>query len=299
MHTRRAFLATIATSAATAHVPTPGLAPGHARDASSPPHLKAGAVTYNIAKDWDLETIHRNLAAAGIEAVELRTTHAHGVEITLPTAARRDVRQRFADGPVRLASLGTTCEYHADDPARLRAQIEETKAWIQLASDVGAASVKVRPNGLRSDMSAEASLEQIGRALAECSRAAADLGVRIQLEVHGPGTSRVPAIHRILQHAGEPGALWVCWNSNQTDLEDGGLEANFRLVQPRIGQVHMRDLYVTEYPWRQLVQLLRTGGFSGYCYAELEESSCDGVRVLKYFKAMLRALEGGGEGEHA
>jgi len=60
----------------------------------------------------------------------------------------------------------------------------------------------------------------------------------------------------------------------------------------------MRDLYVTEYPWRQLVQLLRTGGFSGYCYAELGESSCDGVRVLKYFKAMLRALEGGGEGEH-
>ena len=31
--------------------------------------------------------------------------------------------------------------------------------------------------------------------------------------------------------------------------------------------------------------------FGGYCYAELGESSCDGVRVLKYFKGMLRALE--------
>lgn len=260
--------------------------------ASSPPrHLKVGVVTYNIAKDWDLDTIIRNLSAASIEAVELRTTHAHGVEITLPAIARRDVRARFAGSPVRLASLGTTCEYHAADPAVVARQVEETKAWIQLAHDVGAASVKVRPNGLRTDVPAERSLEQIGRALAECSRAAVDADIRIQLEVHGPETSRLPNIHRILQHAGEPPALQVCWNSNQVDLEDGGLDANFRLVQHRIGQVHMRDLYVEEYPWRHLVRLLQGIDFDGYCYAELGESSCDGVRVLKYFRGMLRALE--------
>jgi sugar phosphate isomerase/epimerase len=169
--------------------------------------------------------------------------------------------------------------------------VAETKAWIQLAHDVGAGSVKVRPNGLRPDVPAEQSLEQIGRALGECSRAAADQGVRIQLEVHGKETSRLPHVHRILQHAGMPPALWVCWNSNQVDLEDGGLGANFRLVQDRIGQVHMRDLYVEEYPWRQLVRLLHGIGFDGYCYAELGEPSCDGVRVLKYFKGMLRSLE--------
>jgi len=265
-----------------------------AAEAPAPPtgHLKSGAVTYNIAKDWDLDTIIRNLSAASIEAVELRTTHAHGVEITLPPAARREVRTKFEASPVRLASLGSTCEYHAVDPAVVARQIEETKAWLQLARDVGAASVKVRPNGLRPDVPPERSLEQIGKALAECSRTASDLGIRLQLEVHGPETQRVPNIHRILQHAGEPPALFVCWNSNQTDLEDGGLEANFRLVQHRIGQVHMRDLYIEEYPWRQLVGLLRGSGFDGYCYAELGESSCDGVRVLKYFRGMLRALEG-------
>jgi hypothetical protein len=63
-------------------------------------------------------------------------------------------------------------------------------------------------------------------------------------------------------------------------------------VQDRIGQVHMRDLYIDEYPWRQLVQLLLGTSFDGYCYAELGEPSCDGVRVLQYFKGMLRALEG-------
>jgi sugar phosphate isomerase/epimerase len=258
---------------------------------AAPSHLKVGAVTYNIAKDWDVDTIIKNFTAAGIEAVELRTTHAHGVELSLSSAARRDVRTRFEASAVRLASLGTTCEYHAADPAVVARQVEETKSWLQLARDVGAASIKVRPNGLRKDVPEEQSLEQIGRALADCSRAASDLGIRIQLEVHGPETAHVPRIHRILQHAGEPPALWVCWNSNQEDLQDGGLEANFTLVQHRIGQVHMRDPYIEEYPWRQLVSLLKGSGFGGYCYAELGEPSCDGVRVLKYFRGMLRALE--------
>jgi sugar phosphate isomerase/epimerase len=292
MLTRRAFIGSAAASATAVAVAGELGAQSSAGPAAPARALKVGAVTYNIARDWDLETILRNLPAAGIEAVELRTTHAHGVEPSLGPAARREVRQRFAASAVRLASLGTTCEYHADDPSELRRQIAETATWVRLAADVGAGSVKVRPNGLRKDVPPETSLEQIGRALGECSRVASDLGVRLQLEVHGPGTSRLPAIHRILQHAGESPALWVCWNSNPTDLEDGGLEANFKLVQDRIGQVHMHDLYDPDYPWRRLVRLLQGVDFDGYCYAELGEPSCDGVRILQYFKATLRAFEG-------
>ena len=43
-----------------------------------------GAVTYNVLRDWDVETINRNLAAADFEAVELRTGHKHLVEPTNP-----------------------------------------------------------------------------------------------------------------------------------------------------------------------------------------------------------------------
>lgn len=50
---------------------------------------------------------------------------------------------------MKLGGLGTTCEYQSPDPAVVRKNIDETKAWVLLASDVGAPSVKVRPNGLR------------------------------------------------------------------------------------------------------------------------------------------------------
>jgi sugar phosphate isomerase/epimerase len=295
---RRRFLAASAGAVPALRLSSaPGPQPVGAR-APQPPAigpkkgLRVGAVTYNIAKDWDIDTIIRNLTEAGMDAVELRTTHRHGVEPSLGKAERAEVRKRFADSPIRLASLGTTCEYHSEDPAVVRRNVEETKAWLELAADVGAGSVKVRPNGLRKDVAADVTLAQIGRALKECGDAAAGRGLKIQLEVHGSETSRLPNIRKILDHAGTHPAVRVCWNSNQTDLLDGGLESNFSLVQDRIGQVHMRDLYEEEYPWRRLIRLLQGINFEGYCYAELGQPSCDGLRTLKYFHGMFRALQG-------
>src|SRR5262245_52205524 len=109
MLTRRGFIGSAAASA-TAAMARGVNAQTAGAPAARPRPLKIGAVTYNIARDWDLDTILRNLPAAGFEAVELRTTHAHGVEPSLSPAARRDVRERFAASAVRLASLGTTCE---------------------------------------------------------------------------------------------------------------------------------------------------------------------------------------------
>jgi sugar phosphate isomerase/epimerase len=297
MTTRRRFLAAagaapLLSTMTGAAAPIAEQAGPGAKAASPPRELKLGAVTYNIAKDWDLPTLIRNFTEAQIGAVELRTTHAHGVEPTLSAAARADVRARFADSPVRLGGLGTTCEYHAADPAVLRRNIEETRAWLQLAHDLQCPSVKVRPNGLRADVPEAQSLEQIGRALADCGRTAADVGVTIQLEVHGRETARLPRIRRILDFADRHPRVRVCWNSNQEDLLDGGLDANFALVAREIGQIHMRDLYVEEYPWRRLVQLLQGIEFAGYCFAELGQASSDGVRVLKYFRGMFRELQG-------
>ena len=283
---RRDFVATLAVVPALSALQndqTPRTAPARGG-------LKVGTVTYNIAKDWDVDAIIKNLTEVGMDAVELRTTHKHGVELSLSPAQRAEVRQRFADSPVRIGGLGTVCEYHAADRAVVRKNIEETKAWVALARDIGAPGVKVRPNGLPKEVAEEKTLEQIGKSLAECGAAAQDAGVKIQLEVHGTGTSRLPRIRKIMDHAGNHPGVRVCWNSNPTDLLDGGFEANFALVKDQIGQVHMRDLF-DDYPSRALIQALVAMKFDGYCFAEIPESA-DPVRVLKYFTAVFRAHQG-------
>jgi sugar phosphate isomerase/epimerase len=283
---RRAFLGSVAAA--------PALhALAAAQPATKPPAtqsvdrrgLKLGTVTYNIAKDWDIPTLIKNLGETGFEAVELRTTHKHGVELTLSAAARAEVRKQFENSPVKIGGLGTTCEYHAADAAVVRKNVEETKAWVQLAHDIGSPGVKVRPNGPE-----EKTLEQIGKALAECGAAARDQGVTIQLEVHGAETSRLPRVRKILDYGGNHPGVQVCWNSNQTDLLDGGFDAAFKLVKNQIGQVHMRDLFLEEYPWRQLLTSLTEMQFRGYCFAEIPESA-DPVRVLKYYRGLFRAYQ--------
>ena len=256
-----------------------------------PTGLKLGTVTYLIAKDWDVPTIIKNLTEVGMDAVELRTTHKHGVEISLSPAARVEVRKAFEGSPVKIGGLGTTCEYHSPDPAVLRRNIDETKAWVTLAKDIGSPSVKVRPNGLPKDVPESRTLEQIGKALAECGAFAAEHGVKIQLEVHGPETARLPRIRKILDYGGNHAAVRVCWNSNQEDLLDGGFDAAFALVQNQIGQIHMRDLFLSEYPWRRLIASLVAMKFDGYCFAEIPESA-DPIRTLKYFRAVFRAYQG-------
>ncbi len=284
---RRDFLASVAA------LPAAGVAAAQTPRPASGPRaaLKLGTVTYNIAKDWDVPTLIKNLSEVGMEAVELRTTHAHGVELSLSPAARADVRKRFEDSPVKIGGLGTTCEYHSPDQAVVRKNIEETKAWVMLAKDLGAPGVKVRPNGMPKGVPEEQTLEQIGTALRECGVAAGAQGVTIQLEVHGAETARLPRIRKILDYGGNHPGVRVCWNSNPTDLLDGGFEPAFNLVKTQIGQVHMRDLFVAEYPWRQLFASLAATGFTGYCFAEIPEST-DPIRVLKYYRALFLAYQG-------
>src|SRR5436305_854676 len=120
---------------------------------------------------------------------------------------------------------------------------------------------------------AVAPLEQIGKSLAECGQFARDHGVVIQLEVHGEESQRVPRIRKMFDYGGNHPNVKACWNSNQTDLLDGGFDANFARLRDQIGQVHMRDLFLEEYPWRKLIGALSQMSFQGFCFAEIPEST--------------------------
>ncbi|MEY4407219.1 MAG: sugar phosphate isomerase/epimerase [Proteobacteria bacterium] len=256
--------------------------------------MKLGLVTYQLGKDWDVPTIISNLTHLKYAGVELRTTHAHGVEESLSADARADVRRQFAASPIELVGIGSIYEYHSTDQSVVRANIEGTKRALQLAHDVGAGGVKVRPNGdnLASGVEIEATLDQIGHALRECGQTAADNGVVIRLEMHG-SVGDANHMRHVIDVANHPNVV-LCWNSNtRFDVDEhGSVRHDFDLVSDRIGLVHLHDLTDEEYPWSELLALLTATGYSGYCLAECAPESSDPSRVLQYFRSLYLSYGG-------
>jgi sugar phosphate isomerase/epimerase len=248
--------------------------------------MKLGLVTYNIAKDWDLPTLIRKCTELKIEGVELRTTHAHGVEPTLAAEQRADVRKRFEDSPVTLWGLGSTCEFHSADPDEVKRQIQTCRDFVLLARDVGAVGVKVRPNGLQLDkgIPEEQTLEQIGVSLRACGAFAAEQGVEIWVEVHGKDTAHPPRMRTIMDHCGHP-QVGVCWNSNDSDIKDGSVKEYFGLLQDQIRSCHITELARDVYPWKELFGLLKGIGYDRFTLAEIADSP-DPDRLMRYYRAL-------------
>lgn len=249
--------------------------------------MQLGSVTYNLLKDWDVETIITNLEKAGFAAVELRTQHAHKVEPTLSPAEREQVKQRFARSKVRLVSFGSTAEFHSPDPAVVEKNIQDAKAFIDLAHDTGAWGVKVRPNGLPADVPKEKTIAQIGASLRTLGEYAAGRGVEVWMEVHGRDT-QVPTVSAAIMRAAKHPSVGVCWNSNPTDVINGSIKQNFQLLRPWIKNVHINEL-AGPYPYRELFSLLRQTRYDRYTLAEVAESK-EPERFLLWYKALWTEL---------
>ncbi len=248
--------------------------------------MKLGLVTYNVGRDWDIATIIEKLAAARFEAVELRSTHRHGVEPGIEPDAVAAVRERFERSAVRLLSLGSACEFHAPDEAVRRANIEETARFVELAHDLGCWGVKVRPNGLPEGVPRALTVRRIGEALRICGEHAEGYGVEIWVEVHGNGTREPEVMREIMDACGHP-SVGICWNSNPTDIRDGSIRSAFELLSGFIRNVHIRDL--PDYPHKELFRLLRSIGYDRYTLAETAQS-CEPDRYLKFYRALWTEL---------
>jgi sugar phosphate isomerase/epimerase len=289
--TRRRFLQATGTLAAGAA----GAAPAAAAETSRPVKYRLGIVTYNIAANWDLPTILKVCKDVGLSPVELRTTHRHGVELSLTHEQRREVRQRFADAGVECWGCGTVCEFHSPDRAVVRENIETCKRFVQLVADIGGRGVKVRPNGLAKGAPVEKTLEQIGKALIPCGRAAADANLEIWVEVHGVGTAHPPYMKTIMEHCGRPN-VGLTWNSNPTDLKHSAVAEYFHLLRPWIRSCHINELYKDRsgaYPYRELFRLFRETGYDRVTLAELGGGMPDvasGQELLRYYRALWTEL---------
>jgi sugar phosphate isomerase/epimerase len=279
---RRQFLATSAAAVVAA-----GMNPAaRSEDPSKPRKFQLGTVTYNVSKDLDLPMLLDVCQKTGIAAVELRTTHKHGVEPSLSTSERNDVKKRFADSGVVFWGCGSVCEFHAAEPAKVKENIETCKKFVQLTADIGGRGVKVRPNGFPRGVPEEKTLEQIGKSLIECGKAASDAGIEIWVEIHGGGTSLPKNVKSFMEHCGHP-SVGLTWNSNQTDLVNGSVAEGFAMLKKWIKSCHINDLENDTkrvYPYRELFRLLREMDYDRYTMCEVGKTPPTTEKVLQFYR---------------
>ncbi|MHC4325336.1 MAG: sugar phosphate isomerase/epimerase family protein [Planctomycetota bacterium] len=240
-----------------------------------------GFTTYQWGKDWDVPTLIGNCSKAGVFGVELRTSksYAHGVELELNADQRLEVRKQFEDSPICLVGIATGEQYDSPDRAKLKAAIENTKAFVKLSRDVGSSGVRVFPNSFHQGIPREKTIGQIAEALNVVGEFAADYGQEIRLEAHG-NAGELPTIRAIMDQVDQP-SVRVKLNSDKRDTKEGDFEARFNLVKDLLGRtLHLHNLKDTEFPYQLQMDLLVKMGWSGWQMLEVSDKVPDRVQAL-------------------
>ena len=118
-------------------------------------------------------TLDEALALAkryGYDGIEPRVAsgHKHGVELDASAEARAEIRKKAEAAGVALCCVATSLRY--SDPMEKAARVAETKSYIDLASDVGAPSIRVFGGPIPAGVSRAEAADSI----VECLKAVAD-----------------------------------------------------------------------------------------------------------------------------
>ena len=272
---RRDFL-----SGSAAALTAPWLAATCANRASAAPAgpgFKLGCVTHQLFAEYDLDSIIKILETAGFEGVELRTTedepggHAvgakgqkHGVEPSISQGERARVRKRFEATKVRLVGLGSVCEFQSADAAERKRQVVKCKAFIDLAKDVNAMGVKVRPYGWGTEPDHQVTVKHIGECLREVGEYAAPHNIQILMEFHDEGHREDKQMMELagLKNVG------LTWNSAEQDIQNGSVEECWDILGRWVRVAHVHDPWVRPYPYKELFSIMRAAHFNGYTHYE-------------------------------
>ncbi len=258
----------------------------------APGKMNFGLVTYQWGRDWDLPLLIENCKKAGYNGVELRTQHAHKVEIDLSPSQRLEIRKRFEDSPVKCVGYGSNFEFHSPDQKLLRENIDQSKEYIKLCKDIGATGIKVKPNYLPPEVPIEKTIAQIASSLNEIGKFGQDYGQLVRVEVHGEKTQELPVMKAIFDQVTEKNVK-ICWNCNDQDLLPPGLEGNFNMVRKWFGDtIHVRELNSQDYPYPQLFRLLEDTGYKGWVLLEARTEPPDRVAAMKEQLEIFNSLIG-------
>ncbi|MHC4118765.1 MAG: sugar phosphate isomerase/epimerase family protein [Planctomycetota bacterium] len=240
-----------------------------------------GFTTYQWGKDWDIPTLIDNCTKAKVYGVELRTSdsYAHGVELELDIKQRAEARKRFEDSPVTVVGLATSERFDSPEPEKLKAAIENAKAYMMLSRDIGGSGVRVFPNSFHDGIPREQTIAQIADSVNIVGAFAADCGQQVRLEAHG-NVGELPTLRKIMDQVDQP-SVRLKLNSSTRDTEGEGFEHNFNLVKDFLGDtLHLHNLKDEAFPYQLQMDLLVEMGWTGWQLLEVSDKVPDRLAAL-------------------
>ncbi len=253
--------------------------------------MRLGLLTYNIASDWDLDTLLSKCTELGYEGIEPRTDseHAHGVEVTLSKSERREVKKRIDDSEVVLCGLSGGCMFDSPDPAEVARNVEHARTLLQLCCDLGAPGLKVFGNVFHEDAGIERAktIEQVARALSECAATANEVGVEVRLAMHADFVTSADLLE-VMHQADHPQLKLIYSTQESLTVIDGSVAEHLHEVMPYVTHVYMHELSDPNYPFREMLELLAESGYTGFCVAEIQPSP-ERDRLLAYYHDLWHA----------
>jgi sugar phosphate isomerase/epimerase len=275
---RRRFLGSaIATGAALAGVEAaPAIEPIRRNGKA---HLKLSIAAYGYRKYLDLKAKPKPTmtlddfadAAAAMELDAIEPTEYYFADPSLKEMAR--YRGRCTRLGLDVSSTAIRNNFCVRDPQKLRGEITHVKKWTELASVMGAKTIRIFAGYLERDDSTEAARRRVVESIQECCDHAGKYGIFLALENHGGITTTcddILAIVKAVQHD------WFGVNLDtgnfQTEDPYGDLQrlAPYAVVVQVKTDIHPKGKPLQPSDLPRLMKILRDVEYRGYVVLEYE-----------------------------
>ena len=241
--------------------------------------MKLSLLTYQLGQGYTLDELLRVCGAHGYKGVECRAQlgHKHGVELETSAAERKEIRARFADSPVDLAGISTSCRFEFAETAARAEQVDTAKQFIDLAADVGAPQIRVFGNAFPKGSDRDEVVQNVGHCLREIAEHAEGSGVDCNLEMHGDFYYWEYTL-RSVQIADHP-RIGIVYNCDPREAKWGPISTFLNPVAPYLRHIHMHDIESPDYPYAELFRILKNMGYAQFTSLECS-GSADPDRVV-------------------
>lgn len=215
----------------------------------------------------------------GYDGVEIRVEagHCHGVEMGMNDTQIANIMELCKNYSISIPCIATSCSY--SNPLYVEKNIEDTKGYINLASQLSVKTIRVFGGSITKGVSRDKAFDLVTNALRSVAIYAQQKDVTVCIETHDSwcDTNDVRKVLDAVDH----NAIAVNWDIMHPVLSAGlTIEQSFEMVKPWIKHVHIHDgkrignklefLPIGTGPVNHLtaVRLLKGMGYDGFLSGE-------------------------------